>query len=104
MLQGEHSAILSTFIKLPVVIKLFVLSICEWPFYTLSGLTVDTVSEKTDFSLTWSETPNTVFFINSAKKGPQNFLAINAFHRGPYGLPREATGPQMQIWLQNYEY
>ena len=27
MLQGEHSAILSTFIKLPIVIKIFVLSI-----------------------------------------------------------------------------
>ena len=38
MLQGEHSAILSTFIKLPFVIKIFVLSIFEWPFYT--GLTV----------------------------------------------------------------
>ena len=34
----EHSAILSTFIKLPVVIKTFVLSILEWPFYT--GFTV----------------------------------------------------------------
>ena len=33
MLQGEHSAILSTFIKLPFVIKIFVLSIFEWPFY-----------------------------------------------------------------------
>ena len=32
MLQGEHSAILSTFIKLPFVIKIFVLSIFEWPF------------------------------------------------------------------------
>ena len=30
----EHSAILSTFIKLPFVIKIFVLSIFEWPFYT----------------------------------------------------------------------
>ena len=30
----EHSAILSTFIKLPFVIKTFVLSIFEWPFYT----------------------------------------------------------------------
>ena len=30
MLQGEHSAILSTFIKLQVVIKTFVLSIFEW--------------------------------------------------------------------------
>ena len=34
MLQGEHSAILLTFIKLPFVIKIFVLSILEWPFYT----------------------------------------------------------------------
>ena len=34
MLQGEHSAILSTFIKLQFVIKVFVLSIFEWPFYT----------------------------------------------------------------------
>ena len=31
MLQGEHSAILSTFIKLPFVIKISVLSIFEWP-------------------------------------------------------------------------
>ena len=34
MLQWEHSAILSTFIKLPIVIKVFVLSLFEWPFYT----------------------------------------------------------------------
>ena len=38
MLQGEHSAILSTFIQLPIVVKKFVLSISEWPFYT--GFTV----------------------------------------------------------------
>ena len=38
MLQGEHSAILLTFIKLPFVIKIFVLSIFEWLFST--GLTV----------------------------------------------------------------
>ena len=38
MLQGEHSAILLTSIKLPFVIKTFVLSIFEWPFYT--GLSV----------------------------------------------------------------
>ena len=30
MLPLEHSAILSTFIKLPYVIEIFVLSICEW--------------------------------------------------------------------------
>ena len=38
MLQGEHSAILLTDIKLPFVIKTFVLSIFEWLFYT--GFTV----------------------------------------------------------------
>ena len=30
----EHSEILSTFFKLPIVIKIFVLSIFLWPFYT----------------------------------------------------------------------
>ena len=34
MLQGKHSAILSTFIKLQFVIKIFVLSIFECLFYT----------------------------------------------------------------------
>ena len=34
----EHSAIVSTFIRLPVVIKTFILSTFEWPFYT--GFTV----------------------------------------------------------------
>ena len=37
MLQGEHSAILSTFIVLPCI-KIFGLSIFEWPFYI--GFTV----------------------------------------------------------------
>ena len=34
MRQVEHSAIISTFIKLPFVIKIFVLSIFECPLYT----------------------------------------------------------------------
>ena len=34
MLQGEYSAILLTFIRLPFVVKVFVLSIFEWRFYT----------------------------------------------------------------------
>ena len=38
MLQGKHSVILLTCIKLPFVIKIFVSSIFEWPFYT--GFTV----------------------------------------------------------------
>ena len=38
MLQGEHSAMLSTFITLKFVNKIFVLSIFEWPLKT--GFTV----------------------------------------------------------------
>ena len=41
MLQGEHSAILSTFIKLPFVFKIFVLSIFEW--LLKAGFTVDII-------------------------------------------------------------
>ena len=40
----EHSAILLTIIKLPFVIKIFVLSIFEWPFYT--GFNVPQMQEK----------------------------------------------------------
>ena len=36
--EGEHSAILLSFIKLSFVIMIIVLSIFEWPFYT--GFTV----------------------------------------------------------------
>ena len=38
MLQGEHSAIILTLIKLPFVINIFILSIFEWPLKT--GFTV----------------------------------------------------------------
>ena len=40
VLLGEHFAILSTFIKLPFVIKIFVLSIFEWPLLNKTGFTV----------------------------------------------------------------
>ena len=38
MLQWEHFAILPTFIKLPFVIKILILTIFEWPFH--AGFTV----------------------------------------------------------------
>ena len=41
MLQRKHSAILSTFIKLSFVIKIFVLSIFEWPLKT--GFTIQDI-------------------------------------------------------------
>ena len=44
MLQGQHSAILLTSIKLPFVIKIFVLSNFEWPLKT--GFTVSFCVEK----------------------------------------------------------
>ena len=50
MLHWEHSAILLTFIKLPVVIKTFVLSIFEWPFYTGFTVLVSPISEQTEGS------------------------------------------------------
>ena len=34
MLQGEHSVVLLTFIKLSIAIKIIVLYIFEWQFYT----------------------------------------------------------------------
>ena len=50
MLQGEHSAIFSTLnIKLPFVIKIFILSIFESPFYT--GFTVLFICLKCAFSM-----------------------------------------------------
>ena len=47
MLQGEHSAILSTFIKLTFVINIFVLSIYELPLKT--GFTVGVYYSKLFF-------------------------------------------------------
>ena len=46
MLPLEHSAILLTFIKLPFVIKTFVLSIYEWPFYTGFTVSYNQTSQK----------------------------------------------------------
>ena len=40
MLQGEHSAILSTFIKLPFPIKTLVLSIFKWALKTCFAVSV----------------------------------------------------------------
>ena len=48
MLQGEHSAILLTFIKLPFVFKTCVLSIFEWPLKTGFTVYVFVVSGKDD--------------------------------------------------------
>ena len=43
MLQVEYSAILLTFIKLPIVNKIFVLSIFEWQLYTGFSVAVENI-------------------------------------------------------------
>ena len=80
MHQGEHSVILSTFIKLPIVIKIFVLSIFEWPFYTgfaahvtqlatgkISLFQLVSLAAQAGLNITWSETTKTSFFVSRPK-------------------------------------
>ena len=54
MFQREHSAILLTFIKLPFVIKIFVLSIFDCPFYTHFTVFAKVISRCTCRHLAWS--------------------------------------------------
>ena len=63
MLQKEHSAILLTFIKLPFVIKIFVLSIFEWPFYT--GFTVFLKNKIAKRNKTKTFQPEDFYIINT---------------------------------------
>ena len=66
MPQGEHSAILLTFIKLPFVIKIFALSIFEWLFYT--GFTVQAAKAQTSLRKhTTSPEPSLVAHIHVQK-------------------------------------
>ena len=69
MLRWEHSAILSTFIKVPFVIKTFVLSIFEWPFYT--GFTVYASSERS-----WKKPLLIAYVITNCICWPLCFLGV----------------------------
>ena len=75
MLPLEHSAILSTFIKLPFFIKVFVLSIFEWPFYT--GFTVN-------LNLLQTENPLNRNLVNS--EDPDEMSQNAMFHQGLHCL------------------
>ena len=66
----EHSAIHLTFIKLPFVIKIFVLSNFEWPYYT--GFTVAKMLVQRKFYLSLRKvnsqrTRHLLCFVNSLK-------------------------------------
>ena len=64
MLQWVHSAIFSTFIKLPFAIKTFYFIIFEWPLKI--GFTVHSIAAKCTYG-TFSEISNTLFFPLSYK-------------------------------------
>ena len=53
MLQGEHSAILSNFIKLPFSIMTLVLSISKWPLKTYFTVTAEGVDACYKQVITW---------------------------------------------------
>ena len=61
MLQGEHSAILLTFIMLQFVIKIFVLSNFEWSFYT--GFTVQRFLSRLSLDILKLHTMDCVIYI-----------------------------------------
>ena len=65
MLQGQHSEILLTFIKLPFVIKIFVLSIFEWEFYT--GFSAFTIKAANNVD------PDHIFLLDASCPGPTVF-------------------------------
>ena len=64
--EWEHSALLLTFIKLPFVIKIFVLSIFDWLFYT--GFTVVWKSFQLAF---WDNLVNRSFQLLAYTRGDQ---------------------------------
>ena len=82
MLQKEHSAILLTFIKLPFVIKIFVSSIFEWPFYT--GFTVFLKNKIAKRNKTKTFQPEDFYIINTLADTQQcknNFINCDSDSR-----------------------
>ena len=69
MLQGEHSAILLTFIKLPFVFKIFVLSIFKWTFTQVLLYTL--ISDGLDIALS---------VVKNLYKGLKSLNAFTALH------------------------
>ena len=68
MLKGGHSAILSTFIKLPFVIKIFVLLIFEWLLKTgFTSMTMTDVIEPLTILIVWNKlNKSTHYYIDVA--------------------------------------
>ena len=73
MLQGEHSAILSTFIKLPIITQIFVLSIFEWPLKT--GFTVYVLEDKSIIMVLCNRSLN-LFLLSMLSEIRQDLLRV----------------------------
>ena len=82
MPQREHSAILSTFIKLSFVIKAFVLSIFEWPFY--KGFTVLLQIVKTQLKCRIMRQFTRVYTVCKGKKMGKLYPDTLDIYNGPF--------------------
>ena len=70
--QKEHSAILSTFIKLTFVVKIFVLSISEWP--------LKYVIEVHEGIITETEIPSNISLLGRIRLCPKYHSGCNDIH------------------------
>ena len=95
MLQGEHSAILSAFIKLLFVKKIFVLSIFEWPFYT--GFTVECY--KFLYSISKCVLPGSITITDAQRTGPRE---RDTKHRQSQHNKSKATSSSSARWTLKY--
>ena len=96
MLQGKLSAILSSFIQLPFVIKIFVLSIFEWLFYTGFTVTICEINSLCIGTLSWTcifkrNTKSTVYGISKSNAVALYKLALLAIKRFAASLTRGST-------------
>ena len=88
MLQGEHSARLSTFIKLPFVIKIIVLSIFERPFYNGFNVLYNTLT-------CYMQNYNILASLCSLADWLKSYLAINPEDRFSPDVAKSCCGSQI---------
>ena len=100
MLQGEHSATLSTFFKIPFAIKIFALTVFEWAFCTGSTVRCSHtqnryVDQSSDQNLDSTQCADPDFSVTGegggGGGGHGHFL--NLVRESHTDLPREAIGP-----------
>ena len=96
MLQGEHSAILSIFIKLPFVIKSFVLYIFESQLATECGTSQSLVMTQIVFSIYYLL--GVVLVPGAWDRGTRNF--VESKMGASFGFEQEGTAATC-TWVHN---